>query len=182
MPPDRNLRGSFPPLEKSMNTIDVVVKELKDLRKHLDSNFPSKNDLKNDLKGFATKDDLKGFATKDDLKGFATKDDLKGFATKNDLKGFATKDDLKGFATKDDLKGFATKDRFDRLVLEVVKNSEDIVQIKTVMVEVRDIVKRQSEVMDDYARDAKFVFQNDRIHDGKFKDHEKRISALESRS
>ncbi|MFA7481926.1 MAG: hypothetical protein WC314_15560 [Vulcanimicrobiota bacterium] len=96
--------------------LELIHKQLEDLPRV----FATKEDLreiKEDLKGFATKDDLMAFATKDDLKAFATKDDLKeikeelkGFATKDDLKGFATKDDLKDFATKDDLKGFATKD------------------------------------------------------------------------
>ncbi len=58
----------------------------------------TKDELKKELKNFATKDDIKSFATKDDLKNFATKDDLKNFATKNDLKNFATKDDLNELA------------------------------------------------------------------------------------
>ncbi len=78
-----------------MNTIDVVVKELKDLRKHLDSNFPSKQDLKNELKDYATKDDLKHFATKDDLRN-ELRSELKKYATKDDLKKLATKDDIEG--------------------------------------------------------------------------------------
>ena len=96
--------------------LELIHKQLEDLPRV----FATKEDLreiKEDLKGFATKDDLMAFATKDDLKAFATKDDLKAFATKDDLKeikeelkGFATKDDLKDFATKDDLKAFATKE------------------------------------------------------------------------
>lgn len=66
-------------------------------------NMVTKDDLKEELKSFATKEDLKSFVTKDDLKSelqnFATKDDLK-----QELQNFPTKDDL-----KQELEGFATK-------------------------------------------------------------------------
>lgn len=69
--------------------------------------FATKDEMKAELKRFATKKDLERFATKDDLRNFATKDDLKQFATKDDLKKFATRDEmkveLKRFATKDDI-------------------------------------------------------------------------------
>ena len=90
-----------------MTNIDVVLKEIKDLRRIVLT--------KDDLKNFAAKDDLKNFSTKDDLKNFATKDDLKNFATKDDLKNFPTKDDL-----KNELKRFSTKDDLKREILGVI--------------------------------------------------------------
>lgn len=66
-------------------------------------------DMRVEMKQFATKEDLKQFATKEDLKKFATKKDLEKFATKEDLLQFAVKEDLKQFATKEDLAQFVTK-------------------------------------------------------------------------
>jgi glutaredoxin 2 len=45
----------------------------------------TRQELREELRGYATKEDLKRFATKEDLKRFATKEDLKRFATKEDL-------------------------------------------------------------------------------------------------
>ena len=69
----------------------------------------TKDDLRNELRAFATKRDLEAFATKRDLEAFATKGDLEAFATKGDLEAFATMRDLEVFATKVDLAAFATK-------------------------------------------------------------------------
>lgn len=55
----------------------------------------TRRELREEIKGLATKEELKAFATKEDLKAFATKVDLKALATKEDLKAYATKDDLK---------------------------------------------------------------------------------------
>jgi hypothetical protein len=67
----------------------------------------------------ATKDDLKAFPTKADLD-----ERLKNFATKEDLTAFATKDDLKSFATKEDLKAFATKADLDQAVVRLERKME----------------------------------------------------------
>ena len=54
----------------------------------------SREDLRAELKRFATKEDLKRFATKEDLKRFATKEDLKQFPTRKDLDRFVTHSQL----------------------------------------------------------------------------------------
>jgi len=103
-------------LGRSMTQIDAihskVFDELAQLRMFVEDNMPTrkeiarlvaKDDLRDMLKGFATKDDIKNFATKDEIR-----DMLKNFVTKDDIKDFMTKDDIKDFATKDDIKGFVT--------------------------------------------------------------------------
>jgi len=103
-------------LGRSMTQIDAihskVFDELARLRMFVEDNMPTrkeiarlvaKDDLRDMLKGFATKDDIKNFATKDEIR-----DMLKNFVTKDDVKNFVTKDDIKDFATKDDIKGFVT--------------------------------------------------------------------------
>jgi predicted RNase H-like nuclease (RuvC/YqgF family) len=89
---------------------------------------------------------------------------------------------------RDELKGFVTNEKFDRLAVEVVRHGHDIAELKPVVIEIRDIVRSQSDRMDAYAKDAARIYQNDRIHDGYIRelttltsDHEKRISTLESR-
>jgi len=103
-------------LGRGMTQIDAihskVFDELAQLRMFVEDNMPTrkeiarlvaKDDLRDMLKGFATKDDIKNFATKDEIR-----DMLKNFVTKGDVKNFMTKDDIKDFATKDDIKGFVT--------------------------------------------------------------------------
>ena len=68
-------------IETVKDGLEMVKNELEEVKK----NMVTKDDLKDELKDFATKDDLKDFATKDDLKDFATKGDLKDFATKQDV-------------------------------------------------------------------------------------------------
>ncbi|WP_370327545.1 hypothetical protein [Euzebya sp.] len=72
-----------------------------------------------------TRDDLR-----EELRGFATEDQLKAFATKDDFKAFATKDDLKAFATKDDLKAFATKEEFSELRSDVRALAKEVVDLR----------------------------------------------------
>lgn len=48
----------------------------------------------------------------------------KNVATKDDLKNFATKDDLKNFATKGDLKNFASKDDITNIIDSFIKRLE----------------------------------------------------------
>jgi hypothetical protein len=75
---------------------------IEQLRRHMDGRFDrlertkvDKNDLKRELRRFATRVDLRRFATRADVRRFATKTDLRRFATKADLRRFATKADLR---------------------------------------------------------------------------------------
>ncbi len=80
--------------EEKVLTEKVFIQTIRELREV----FATKEDLKNELKRFATKEDLERFATKEDLR-----EELKAYATKEDLERFATKEELKRFATKKDL-------------------------------------------------------------------------------
>lgn len=67
----------------------IILNQLTELQEAIATiakNMVTKDDLRSELKKYATKNDLKQFATKDDLKSFATKDDLKDFVTKKYLK------------------------------------------------------------------------------------------------
>ena len=74
----------------------------------------TREDLRQELVGFAAKADLERFAIKEDLERFATREDLERFATKEDLERFATNEDLERFATKEDLERFASKEDLER--------------------------------------------------------------------
>jgi hypothetical protein len=85
-------------LEQVVENIDLRLERVEQILPTLatkDELQATENNLREDLKAFATKDDLKAFATKEDLRAFATKEDLKAFATKEDLEAFATKEDLR---------------------------------------------------------------------------------------
>jgi hypothetical protein len=56
---------------------ETIQKDFNDIRERM----VTKDDLRAELKGFATKDDLAGFATRQDIR-----DELRGFASKQDLK------------------------------------------------------------------------------------------------
>jgi hypothetical protein len=91
---------------------------------------------------------------KDELRGYATKEDLKKFATKEDLKRFATKDDLKKFATKSDLKGFVTKKYLDkRLKSEFLYYNKSI--IETMDMYFGRFEEKLVQIKDDFANDLK---------------------------
>jgi len=51
----------------------------------LRSEFPTRQELQQELARLATKDDLTRFATKDDLAPFATKEDLQQYSTRSEL-------------------------------------------------------------------------------------------------
>jgi hypothetical protein len=63
-------------LESVSQSVESIVKSIDSLT----SKMVTKDDLKRELKGFATTDDLKAFATKDDLKN-----ELKAFATRTEM-------------------------------------------------------------------------------------------------
>lgn len=82
-----------------------------------------------------------------------------------------------------------TDAKFERVFAELMRlrrDTDDLKEMKGIVVEIRTIVQQQSNRMDQYANDAKAVFNNDRIHDGQIRnlqgmadDHEMRIATLE---
>ena len=91
------LNEGLAPITKEMRIMKSEITAMKSV-------MVTKEELKEELKGLATKDELKNLATKEELKNLATKEELKNLATKEELEGLATKEDLKGLATKEDVR------------------------------------------------------------------------------
>lgn len=133
--------------------------------------FSSIGDKMQSPNNYATKDDIKNLRDelKNDLRSFATKDDLKKFATKDDLKKFATKDDLDKVAAqvatntveilglKDEMK--KVNNKLDYLVEAVTDMAGDLKNNRTERAAVSSALDR---------------------HEERLENHETRIKSLES--
>jgi hypothetical protein len=93
-------------LEEVVNNIDARLARVEQILPTL----VTKEELREELRGLATKDDLKQLATKDELKKLATKDELKKLATKEELKKLATKAEVKAEIMEE---GRRTRRHFD---------------------------------------------------------------------
>jgi predicted nucleic acid-binding Zn-ribbon protein len=99
-----------------------------------------------------------------------------------------TKDDAKNFATKDDIK--SVNEKISNLAMVVVKNSEDIVNIKetiTTKLATKDDINRIMSAIDKfsskdegYGRKAEVNTHRLNEIEPKVEDHEKRIHVLEA--
>ncbi len=91
-------------------------------------------------------------ATKEDLKRMATKEDLKRMATKEDLKKTDDKvDKLGNRVDKLDKRVDKLDNKLDKLVVSVIKNTEDIKDIREKMATKEDVNKILTAV-DDIAK------------------------------
>jgi len=114
-------------------------------------------------------------ATKEDLKAFVTKEDLKQFATKEDLKQFATKEDFFEFERR--LNSAIEKIR-EGVRLYILDLEKEIVEIKS---KLRfydfDYIARQNDAMIKILKD---LYEEKTIISEKLKEHEKRITDIET--
>lgn len=155
----------------------------------------TKSEFEKAIKHLVTKTEFQA-----EIKKLATKEDLKGFATKEDLKRFATKKDLEKLAITTDKKIEKLNQKFDWLAAKVMANTEKLELMETkedankkfniIMNRLDGIVK----LLEDFriemkamnaaiARmEKKLEGEKDRndIQDEQLKDHEHRISKLET--
>ena len=79
--------------------------------------------------------------------------------------------------------------KFERVMDELARlrwDTDDLKKMKGIIVEIRTIAKSNSDQMEKFTRDSKYIFDNDRTHDVKIRglqevadEHEKRITVLE---
>ncbi|MGB9711392.1 MAG: hypothetical protein ACPLZA_07890 [Thermodesulfovibrio sp.] len=111
------------------------------------------------------------------------KEELKNFATKEDLKAFATKEDLKAFATKDDFLEFERRlsDAIEKIRegvrLYLYELERQIVEIKS---KLRfydfDFIARQNDTMIKILKD---LYEEKTVISNKLKEHETRLEEIE---